>query len=251
MSGDAIGLQVAPKRPELRRAIVCLEITDAVVTEVIAQGYEAIVTFHPLIYSSLRVIDRSDRVGRIVADCIAADIAVFSVHTTFDAYEHGTNLLLCKALGCTPIGPLVPHENGPHGMGLIAACTRSYTDLVQAVADVCGAPVRHCPPPSERVERVAIVAGSGMSFYDEACAAGADVFITADVKYHAFHAAAGHIGLIDPGHFEMEQFVPAGLCELLQRSIPDVEFMTTTVRTTPAQYALPSQLRSQTFSLQS
>ncbi len=257
MSGDAVGLQVAPKRPEVTRVSVCLEITDGVVAEAISQGADAIVTFHPLIYSPLRVIDRSERVGRIVADCIAADIAVYSVHTTYDAYQHGTNLLLCSALGCTPGGPLVQKHiqkqdqkhDRPHGMGLLATCDIAYDDLVQKVADVCGGPVRHCPAPSQSVTRVAIVAGSGMSFYDDALASGADVFITADVKYHAFHAATGHIGLIDPGHFEMEQFVPAGLCELLQQNIPEMSFTVSSIVTMPAAYALPAQLRTQTFSL--
>lgn len=251
MSGDAIGLQVAPKRPELGRVSVCLEITDDVVTEAVASSVDAIVTFHPLIYSPLRSIDRSDRVGRIVADCIAADIAVYSVHTAYDAYQHGTNLLLCNALGCTAIAPLQPATDGETGIGLIAIHEGTYDELVQTVADVCGAPVRHCRPPHDSATRIAIVAGSGMSFYDAAIAAQADVFITADVKYHAFHAAHGHIGLIDPGHFEMEQFVPGGLCELLRVHIPGVDFMESKIVTMPASYALPTSLRSQIFPLQS
>lgn len=251
MSGDALGLQVAKKRPEVDRVCVCLEITDAVVAEAIAMCADAIVTFHPLIYSPLRAIDRTDRVGRIVADCISADIAVYSVHTTYDAYLHGTNLLLCNAIGCVPGAPLQPHPDGTSGMGLLATFSGSYDELVQAVADACGGPVRHCRPPQNRAARVAIVAGSGMSFYDAAIAAQADVFITADVKYHAFHAAAGHIGLIDPGHYEMEQFVPAGLCALLQSHIADIAFVVSNVITMPAEYALPTSVRSQTFSLHS
>jgi putative NIF3 family GTP cyclohydrolase 1 type 2 len=136
-------------------------------------------------------------------------------------------------------------------MGLIASCDMSFDQLVQHVADACGGPVRFSPAPRSHVTRVAIVAGSGMSFYDDALASNADVFITADVKYHGFHAAMGHIGLVDPGHFEMEQFVPSGLCELLCQHIMNVEFITSAVRTAPTDYALPSQLRSQTFSLQS
>lgn len=251
MSGDAIGLQVAPKRPDVRRVSVCLEVTDHVVAEALSHGIDAIVTFHPLIYSPLRTIDRADRVGRIVADCIAADVAVYSVHTAYDAFRDGTNRLLCAAIGCTPLSPLNLNPDGVSGMGLIASCEMPFEHLVQKIADACGGPVRYSPAPREHVARVAIVAGSGMSFYADALASGVDVFITADVKYHAFHAAMGHIGLVDPGHFEMEQFVPAGLCELLRHHIPNVEFITSDVRTTPANYALPTQLRSQTFSLQS
>lgn len=60
---------------------------------------------------------------------------------------------------------------------------------------------------SEVVERVAACGGAGGELVDTAIAQQADVFITADVRYHDFHHAAGKIVLIDAGHFETEHLV--------------------------------------------
>lgn len=244
MHGDAIGLQVASKRSDVGRVLVCLEITDAIVAEAIERSCDTILTFHPLIYTPLARLDRSDRVSRCVGDLIVADISVICVHTTFDAFPQGTNLILAERLGLEPLRPIVPSMDRSTGMGLLASCSMTYSELIERIAVVCGGPVRHCPPLSESVRAVAIVGGSGVSFYDAAVSSGADVFITADVKYHAFHAASGVIGLVDPGHFEMEQFVPAGLVSVLSTAAPSLTFLESTVVTNPVHYAYRSSQRS-------
>jgi putative NIF3 family GTP cyclohydrolase 1 type 2 len=54
------------------------------------------------------------------------------------------------------------------------------------------------------IRRVAVCGGGGMDLLPKAIAAGADAFVTADVRYHAFHEAEGRILLVDAGHFETE-----------------------------------------------
>ncbi len=242
MHGDAIGIQVESALETVSRVLICLEITDSVVTEAKQGGFDTILTFHPLIYKPLAQLHRTDRVGRCVAECIRSNISVLSVHTTFDTYPQGTNYLLAKALQLDAQRPLVSSEGPDGGMGLVATCSLHFEELCKRVATVCGGPVRYTPPSENAVFTVAIVGGSGMSFFDDAVASGADVFITADVKYHGFHAASGVIGLIDPGHFEMEQFVPAGLCSLLQPVMPQLAFQTSNVATNPVQYFVPNPL---------
>ncbi|HBB25239.1 MAG TPA: Nif3-like dinuclear metal center hexameric protein [Bacteroidetes bacterium] len=239
MSGDNVGLQVRSASETVESVLTCMEITDAVVDEAIRLGIGAIVTFHPLIYSPLLKLDASERVTRLLARCIRADMSVYCVHTAFDAHPRGTNKLLADRLGLTPESTIVPGAatlDGAHGgMGLFTTCDLEFDDLLQRVASVCGAPVRFCPPAHTRVRRVAIVAGSGMSFFDQVVAR-ADVFITADVKYHAFHAAQNVIGLIDPGHFEMEQFVARGIADELERVLDDCTVHCSTVMTSPVGY---------------
>jgi dinuclear metal center YbgI/SA1388 family protein len=67
--------------------------------------------------------------------------------------------------------------------------------------------VRYAGNPRRNVRRVAVCGGSGSDLLDEAMAAGADVFVTADVRYHTFHAAKGRIALVDAGHWETEHVV--------------------------------------------
>lgn len=248
LPGDAIGLQVASKRSTVDRVLVCLDVTEEVITEAIDQHCDAIVTFHPLIYAPLVKLDRSDRVSRVVSDCIAADLSVLCVHTTFDTYAEGTNYILATRLGLTPTRPLIPTTGHSAGMGLLASCTLSYDELVDRVSEVCAGPVRHSPAAKNTITSVAIVGGSGISFFDDAVRSGADVFITADVKYHAFLNASGVIGLIDPGHFEMEQFVPEGLAALLRSEIPSVTFKVSTTNSNPIRSWDSTTQRTLTFS---
>ena len=244
MDGDAIGLQVESQRQTASNVLVTMELTDDVLQEAIDLKCDVILAFHPLIYAPLQRIDLSDRVGRLVAGLVKNDIAFLVVHTAFDAFPQGTNTMLAEKLGVSVDRFLTESDVDGHGMGVIGKLASDITmdDLVQRVAEVCGGPCRYVPAPSDTVRLVAIVAGSGMSFYDQALDAQADVLITADVKYHAFHAAAGHIGLIDPGHYEMEQSVPEGMISALQDRVNgSVTLHASTVVTNPVRYSSPLQ----------
>ncbi len=241
MSGDNVGLQVRSTSPMVGPVLTCMEITDEVIDEATALEANVIVTFHPLIYTPLLRLDESDRVTRLVSRCIRTNISVYCVHTAFDAHPRGTNRLLAERLKLAPKGTIVPCQGvtvpggGEVGMGLFASCDLEFDELLERISSVCGSPVRYSPPASSRVRRVALVAGSGMSFFD-AVVGRADVFITADVKYHAFHAARNVIGLVDPGHYEMEQFVAQGIADVLRTQLSDCDIRSSSVVTNPVEH---------------
>lgn len=248
MSGDPIGTQVGSRRGTATKILVCFEVTDAVITEAQQLSCDVIVTFHPLIYSPLRSITRNDRVGRLVCALIEHDIALISVHTAYDAHPMGTNTQLAHMLGLQAARPLVPVASMPSfGMGGIATSATDLTmaDLLDRVTRICGGTPRFLAPPASTVRTVALVAGSGGSFLDDAISAGADVFITADLKYHAYHAADGTIGLIDPGHFEMEQFVASGIIGLLEPIVGSAaELVASRALRNPVQYYIEKHVSS-------
>lgn len=241
MPGDNIGLQVSSVRGTAQNVLVCLEVTDGVLREADALRCDAILTFHPLIYAPISHFDLSDRVSRLVSELIRRDIALLCVHTAFDAFPQGTNHVLAKRLGLQPLRPL-----DESGMGLIASApSMTFDSFIDRVVEVCGSPVRFVSSPVDVIHTVAIVSGSGMSWFDHAVAQSVDVFLTADVKYHAFHAASGVVGLVDPGHFEMEQFVPEAIVETLRPHVQSQTSMrATSVITNPARWSVPIGLRS-------
>jgi len=65
--------------------------------------------------------------------------------------------------------------------------------------------VRYTRAARETVETVALCGGSGAEFIDQAIEQGADVYLTADCKYHEFQDAEGRIGLIDIDHWYSER----------------------------------------------
>ncbi|MEY2719426.1 MAG: hypothetical protein RLZZ273_792 [Bacteroidota bacterium] len=244
VKGDPTGVQISASVDNVSRVLTCMEITDAVVDEAVSLSCDTIVTFHPLIYVPLTSIAGQDRVARLVARLIRQDISVVCVHTTFDAFPQGTNAILASKVGLTDTRPLVvslidgrPDTHG-YGMGLIGNYNGSFTSLLASVAEVSGGPVRYSRPNVTENLTVAMVAGSGMSYFRNAVDAGANVFITADVKYHDFHAATDVISIIDPGHYEMEQFVPQGMIQPLEQTCSECTFIASTIRTSPVAYVV-------------
>jgi dinuclear metal center YbgI/SA1388 family protein len=69
---------------------------------------------------------------------------------------------------------------------------------------------------NQSVQRVAVCGGSGSELLDDALRAKADVFVTADVRYHGFQAAAGRIALVDAGHYETEHVVLNSIADRLR-----------------------------------
>lgn len=96
--------------------------------------------------------------------------------------------------------------------------------------------IKHTRPP-HTVKKVAVCGGSGIFLLPEAISQKADVFITADVKYHEFFDADGRIALVDVGHYESEQFTSHLIVERLSVNFPNIAVLLSTVRTNPVFYA--------------
>ena len=96
--------------------------------------------------------------------------------------------------------------------------------------------VRHTAPVQKMVSRVAVCGGSGSFLLSDAIAAGADVFVTADYKYHQFFDADGRIVIADIGHFESEQFTIELLGDWFKQKFPTFASHLTAIETNPVHY---------------
>jgi len=96
--------------------------------------------------------------------------------------------------------------------------------------------VRHSKLLNKPIKKVAVLGGSGAFAISAAKAAGADIFITADVKYHQFYEAENQIVLADIGHFETEQFTKNLLVDYLTKKIPNFAIHLSESITNPIKY---------------
>lgn len=226
MPDDPVGIQVMAEDRELNTVAVAYEVDERMVRRAAEADAELIVAFHPLIYPSLARITNATRVERTVVELISRRITLYIVHTAFDAHPDGTSALLARKLGLAQIRALVPDSRREGaGMGAIGVLPEpmeleALARLLQGVTGAQGVRISVSPdrPRSTMLRRVAILGGSGMSFYEHAVQAGADAFITADIRYHGFHAANDRIPVLDPGHAESEALVTGGMAELLERA---------------------------------
>jgi dinuclear metal center YbgI/SA1388 family protein len=96
--------------------------------------------------------------------------------------------------------------------------------------------IRHTPLRSKPVKRVAVCGGAGSFLIKKALSAGADMYISADIKYHEFFDAEGRMVIADIGHYESEQFAVDLLHGLLVEKFPTFAVLKTGVNTNPVQY---------------
>ncbi len=96
--------------------------------------------------------------------------------------------------------------------------------------------IRHTELLGKPVETVALCGGAGSFLISKALAAGADFYITADVKYHEFFDANDRMVIADIGHYESEQFTINLLLEVLEEKFPNFAVLKTEVDTNPVHY---------------
>jgi len=96
--------------------------------------------------------------------------------------------------------------------------------------------IRHTPLLGKKIRKVAVCGGSGSFLTEKAIGAGADVYVTSDIKYHEFFDANNRILLADIGHWESEQFTTDLLIELLQAKFPTFAVLKSGVKTNPVNY---------------
>lgn len=98
--------------------------------------------------------------------------------------------------------------------------------------------VKHTPLLGKKVEKIALCGGAGSFLIKDAIAAGADFFVSADIKYHEFFDANNQLVVADIGHWESEQYTIDLLFSLITSKFPNFAVLKTSVQTNPVHYFL-------------
>jgi dinuclear metal center YbgI/SA1388 family protein len=125
------------------------------------------------------------------------------------------------------------------GSGMIGELTNELSglDFLHHLKEKMGASViRHTEILNQKIKKVAVCGGSGSFLLQKAIQANADVFVTADFKYHEFFDAERKILIADIGHFESEQFTQELLLEIITNKFPNFAIRLTGNNTNPIKY---------------
>ena len=341
---DNAGLQVGLTDAEVTGVLLCLDVTEAVVDEAVALGYNLIVSHHPLIFSPLKRVTGNTYVERCVIKALANGVAIYSAHTNLDNAPGGVNYRIAAKLGLQNVKILVPKEGallklsvyvpvahadavrsalfaaGCGNIGNYGSCSYNAvgygtfeageganpfcgsvgslhkeeevridtimpayikgrvvkalmaahpyeepafdiyplqnswdsvgagiigdlpvltdeTTFLQQVKDTFAVgSVRHTGLLGKAVKRVALCGGAGGSFAGAAVAAGADVYITGEARYHDLFNYDGTMVVAVIGHYESEQFTMEIFKEIISGACPQVQVKTTSMCTNPIHY---------------
>jgi len=109
-------------------------------------------------------------------------------------------------------------------------------DFLKKVKDAFGGTVRYTNLIKDEVQKIAWCGGSGSFLLPQAKAAGADVFLSSDFKYHQFFDAENEIIIADIGHYENEQFTKELLFQTIKEKFPNFALLLTETNTNPINY---------------
>lgn len=191
--------------------LFALDITPEVVEEAGALNCHLIVSHHPVIFSPLKCIAAGD----VAAQMLSKKISAICMHTNLDAVDGGVNDVLAALLGvqnttkcaddCGRIGTVKPMELA----AFAAECGNALGTKVKSINT------------ARKVERVAVVSGSGGSYVQEAAMLGADVLVTGEAgHHHALDAKRLGIGLVVAGHYATEFPIVPVLAERVHQAFP-------------------------------
>ena len=343
---DNSGLIVGDPEMALSGALISLDCTEAVIDEAIANGFNLVISHHPIVFRGLKKFNGKSYVERVVMKAIKNDIALYAIHTNFDNVLEGVNKKICNKLGVLNPGILKSKEGAlkklvtfcpeeeaekvrealfnagagwignysecsyntegfgtfkagegadPHvgeigkrhseseirietiypavverkliaalfnshpyeevsydlypitnshpqvGSGMIGNLEHDQDEIsfLKVIKTNLNAKViRHTAITGKKIRRVAVCGGSGSFLLSTAINAGADIFVTADFKYHEFFEAEGKIVIADVGHFESEQFTQELLFELITEKFRNFALRLTTQNTNPINYLI-------------
>lgn len=105
---DNAGLLVGHPADEVNNALITLDVTEAVIDEAIAGGFQLIIAHHPLIFGGLKKLNGKNEVERCVLKAIKNDIAIYAAHTNLDSVHGGVNSKICEKLGLKNCRILAP-----------------------------------------------------------------------------------------------------------------------------------------------
>ncbi len=131
------------------------------------------------------------------------------------------------------------NSNQNLGMGMIGNLPEpidetTFLNKVKKVFKAEG--IRHSALRNKPIKRVAVLGGSGSFAIEAAKSAGADAFITADLKYHQFYQAEGQLVLLDIGHYESEQYTKNILADFLTKKFTNFAVVLSEENTNPIKY---------------
>jgi dinuclear metal center YbgI/SA1388 family protein len=232
---DNDGLMVCPDDTrEVRRVLVALDITAAVAEQAIKEGYDLVVSHHPLIFHPLKAVAPGEATVNKVIRLLTSGVSAMSFHTRLDAVTGGVNDVLANAIGLQNVTPFGKDGEEIGRIGTLPTAM-ALKDFAALVKEATGAPYVQISDAGKLVSRVAVLGGGGAGESGAAAAAGADTYLTGDLRHDQLTEAPERgMNMIAGGHFFTENLVCNRICEMLYEA--DANIKADIVNSYPAEF---------------
>lgn len=226
---DNVGLIIGNGSKIVNRILFALDLTEEVLDEAIQEGFELIVTHHPLIFKPVHKITSENRLGRLIIKSIQNDISVIAAHTNLDkSFDFGINRYLGEQYGLEDLKILIP-ETESTGYGIVGTFSdpKNLNEFIALTKSIFK--IHHISASNinkhRKIKKVAVSSGASSDFILSAMEHKADVYVTADLKYHEYQTVIGSdLMLFDVGHYESESIFLEKFKQTLDNMIHDQDY---------------------------
>ena len=227
---DNVGIMVGNIKSEVKKVLIALDCSDAVIDEAVKENADMIITHHPFIFKPIKSLDYSLPISKKIVKVIKNDIVVYSAHTNLDIADFGTNYTLAGLLELQNTVGLIAMGEG-NFMGRVGELKDEMTfgSLINFVKSKLGADKLVVNGDiNTKIRKVGLCTGAGADYEYMKIAKdmGCQAYITGDVGYHDAQIAEDiGICLIDGTHYLTEVIVVSALYDILSKAFNQVEFI--------------------------
>lgn len=225
MDWDNPGLLIGTEKQDIKKVLVALDCSTATAKEAVEWGADLMLTHHPVFFRAVKRILPDDPETAAPYILLRNGIGLFAAHTNLDAADGGVNDCLAGVFSLENVEKLPPE-----GLGRIGTLPKDMTfgELARLSEKELNTRVRITGDVNARIHRLAMIGGGGAEELFDAKSAGADAYITGEMKHHlAIQAEFIGLSVIEAGHYETERIVLPRLIERLQREANDVQYRLT------------------------
>lgn len=223
---DNVGLMVGERSKEIKKVQLSLDLTWENLENAIKNRVDLIITHHPIIFKPLKSITSDTILGKKIIELIKNNIAVYSMHTNLDSSRNGLNDYFGEEIFGWEKGEILEkiELNGREfGIGRVYKLLNevSQEEFISFVKEKLNLENLNLARGNEKnIKKVAVVTGSGASYWKKAKKEGADILVTGDVKYHdALDAVEENFNILDVGHFESEWIFSNLIQKILKQNL--------------------------------
>ncbi|MGC9371724.1 MAG: Nif3-like dinuclear metal center hexameric protein [Thermovirgaceae bacterium] len=206
---DNSGLLVGAPEDKVSRVGVTLDVTDESLAEAFKRQCDCIISHHPFLFSPVQQVRTNSAFGKRLKSILSGGLSVIAVHTNWDVSCCGVNAILAELLNLENREPLTESWYGDRRLweGSVGILPFSLTSegFAVFVKETLSLQWIRVFGKKESVRKIALTGGSGSSYRKSALAAGADLFLTSDMKYHEVQDALDNglsVALADHGEVE-------------------------------------------------
>ncbi|MCL2682359.1 MAG: Nif3-like dinuclear metal center hexameric protein [Bacteroidales bacterium] len=235
-SYDNCGLLIGCPDDEVHKILLCLDVTNEILQEAIAEKCDLIISHHPVIFIGVKKIDTNS----LIYQAIQNKIAIYAAHTNLDSANFGVSTILGEKLGLQNLRTLRKNSvDERFGLGVIGefATPLNELDFLDLVKKTCQIPViKHSKLRGKSIKTVALCGGGGSELRPDAIDQHVDAYVSSDFKHYEYHLVNTPLLLVDAGHFETEQFAVDILYSEISKNFPTFAVLKTKTNNNPVFY---------------